>query len=430
MSNTVEVFELMPGAQLLCLKTDKFKTGCMYASFLRDMDADEAPANALLMPVIMRGTEKHPDISSLSLAMDGLYGADFGVYLRKKAETQVFGIASDFVDDRFSGGEEILPGCVDLMRELLLESAGGMREEYFTSEKQNLADAIRASMNDKHSWTVQRAVEIMCPGEPYSVSRLGTPEKLESVTIGSLRQHRRELLSSGRMLFFYGGSRPPAEVYGMLGDSLGGISREKEQEPLSPIVRKGAAEKKEIREHMEVTQAKLCMGWRFRPDYEIPYAAGVVFSALFGGTSTSKLFLNVREKLSLCYSIDSSLDRRKGIMLVSAGVDAGDLDRCTDQITEQLAMCARGEISQEEMENARAYLKGVLRASGDSLGGLQEYYTTRALFSLPLTPPEDLIGQILDVSAEDVAAVAAQAELDTVYSICGQDEEEEGSALQ
>ncbi|NLT39157.1 MAG: insulinase family protein [Clostridiales bacterium] len=428
MLNDVTFSELLPGVHLICLHTDKFKTGCLSVSLLRHLRGEEAAKNALIMPVLMRGTRRCPDMERLSAAMDDLYGAGFGVLLRKRAETQAFGIAADFIDDRFAPEGGILRGCADLMSQLLLDPAGGpgaFVPEYFESERRNLLDAIAARVNDKHAWAVRRLIEIMCPGEPYAIDKLGTAGSLESLISGDLYLHWRDMLSRGQMLLFYGGSARPGDAAAMLKDSLSGLPQRTEPDALPAIIRKSAGETKLIRENMDVAQGRLCIGWRFDPDADIPYAAAVLFNAVFGGTSASKLFMNVRERLSLCYSVDSTLDRRKKLMFVTAGVEFSDLERCRDEVFAQLRDCAQGKIEPCELESARACIVSALKLSGDSLGSLEDYYTTRALYGESLESPGSFISSVMAVSKEDIAALAEQAKLDTVYFLSGYGEEAE-----
>ena len=75
--------ELLPGVYLRAIQTDRFKTGYLNLNFVRPLTADEAPLAALLPSVLLRGTERHPDISSISAFLDEHYGASVGTLVRK-----------------------------------------------------------------------------------------------------------------------------------------------------------------------------------------------------------------------------------------------------------------------------------------------------------------------------------------------------------
>jgi len=77
---------------------------------------------------------------------------------------------------------------------------------------------------------------------------------------------------------------------------------------------------------------------------------------MFGGSSNSKLFLNVREKLSLCYYASSLFHRQKGLITVSSGIEFDKYQTARDEILAQLEAVRRGEIEDWELEGARSTL--------------------------------------------------------------------------
>ena len=184
-------------------------------------------------------------------------------------------------------------------------------------------------------------------------------------------------------------------------------------------------------ETMEVTQGKLCLGFRLGDCMEDPdFAAIRVFNALYGGSVTSKLFLNVREKLSLCYYASSACDTRKGILLVSSGIEPENLDAAKTEILAQLDAVRAGDFTEEDLTSARNCVASDLRALTDSPGGLEEFCLSQTLIGLDYGPLE-LAALCEEVTAEEVRAVAAGIELDAVYFLHGDteaDEDEEGDA--
>ena len=179
---------------------------------------------------------------------------------------------------------------------------------------------------------------------------------------------------------------------------------------------------------MAVSQGKLVMGFRLGESMEEPDVAALyVFNACFGGGTTSKLFANVRERLQLCYYASSLVDTHKGILLVSSGIEFDKYEAVRDEVLAQLAAMAKGEMSDEELESARKGVASELRAMTDSQGELEGFYLTQALDGLEYGPLE-LAELVEDVTREQVAAIAADAECDMIYFLKGDgasDEEED-----
>ena len=182
--------ELMPGVMLTCVRTEKFKTGCLSISLLTQLSRDCAPSSAIIPRVLRRGTALYPDMEAISRELDELYGARIVPTVRKKGELQALGFYSDFADDAFlPGGERILQKLFSLAGEILLRPAtrGGLLiPDYVNSEKEKLLDEIRAQVNDKRSYSMQRLFELMCFGEAYAVNRLGNEDEAESITYRKL----------------------------------------------------------------------------------------------------------------------------------------------------------------------------------------------------------------------------------------------------
>ena len=175
---------------------------------------------------------------------------------------------------------------------------------------------------------------------------------------------------------------------------------------------------REIVETMDVTQGKLAVGYRCTSD---DYPAMVLANLIFGGTSNSKLFMNVREKLSLCYYASSSYARSKNIMTVSSGVEQKDYDRAMEEIACQLAAVQNGEWEDWEQDGALQAMLSSLTSLPDSQGALENYYLGQIATDAGETP-EELTAALREVTRERIMEAARSAKLDTVYFLHGKEE--------
>jgi predicted Zn-dependent peptidase len=155
-------------------------------------------------------------------------------------------------------------------------------------------------------------------------------------------------------------------------------------------------------------------------------AAILVFNAVYGGGTSSKLFRNVREKLQLCYHAGSLADTHKGLLLVSSGIAFDKLEPARDEIFAQLEAMRRGEISDEELQSAKAGVASDLRGLMDSQGELEGFTLSQTLAGLDYGPME-LASLVEDVTKEDVVGIAESVDCDLIYLLCpnGEGEEEE-----
>ena len=382
--------EIAPEVNLDYVRSDKFKTGTLSVQLITPINERTASFGALLPSVLRRGTMSHPDMRSLSTALDLLYGSSIGCTVRKKGENQCIGFAASFIDEEFvPGGEKLLEPMCDLLGELLLDPVtrnGRFLSDYVESEKQNLIDAIRGIINDKRDYADLRLLQEMCRGERYGIDRLGTVEGVEKLTNQTLYRYYNELLATARIELFYCGSADCARVEGALDRALAALPRERVAEP-AVAERVGAPETvREITETMDVTQAKLAMGYRAASE-DTP--ALLLANLIFGGYSNSKLFLNVREKLSLCYYCASNYIDSKRTMLVDSGVELANYETTRDEILRQLDALRSGDFTDEEMDSALLSLVNSVRGTGDTPSGWVGWYFYLLCSGLDRTPQQE-----------------------------------------
>lgn len=414
--------EIMQDVFLTYLPAQRFKTSRMTVQLIAPLQRETAAANALLPAVLRRGTVRCPDMESLSAALDTLYGANIDYTVRKKGERQCVGFAAGFIDDAFTPhGEKLLEPVSAMLGELLLDPVthgGRFLSSYVESEKANLIDAIRGLKNDKRDWADIRLMQEMCAGEPYSVLRLGDEETAGRITNQSLYVHGQALMASSRVEVIYCGSAEAQRVEDAVLTALAALPRGA-QTALPEVQRIQAPDMpRRIVETMDVTQGKLAMGYRCSSD---DYPAMVLANLIFGGTSNSKLFLNVRERLSLCYYASSSYARSKSILTVSSGVETADFERAETEIGRQLQAVQQGDWEDWEQEGALQAIRASLLSLSDSQGALENFYLGQIAAGVEETP-EELAAALEQVTKERIVAAAQTVKPDTVYFLRGKEE--------
>ena len=417
----IQTIELMPGVTLRCFADHRFHQGCLSFQLVRPMDQAEAAYNAIIPAILLRGTQRHPDLRAITLRLDELYGASVGTLVRRVGDYQTTGLSCGFIDDRFAlPGDRVLEPMMDFLRQLLLEPVmedGGFSRSFVESEKKNLIATIESELNDKQVYAMSQMLKTMCRADSYGVPRLGDVESVEAIEPRSLFEHYQRILRESRIDIFYVGSAPAEQVAELMDPILKAIDRNYVNLPPQSDFRDAGGEDRTDR--LDVTQGKLCLGY-VTPitNRSADFAAMQVMNTVFGAGMTSKLFMNVREKLSLCYSIGSGYYGAKGIVTVSAGIDFDKEQQTREEICRQLDACCRGEISDEELNSAKEALLSSLRGSHDSPGAIEGYYATAALSGTDRTP-ETHMEAIRAVTAEQVARVARSLTLHTTYFLKG-----------
>lgn len=419
---TKKRFELMPGVFLTVLNTDKFKTNCLSLSLLRPLCREEAALNALLPDVLLRGSKMCPDMGAISAWLDERYGAGVQATVRKKGEVQAVGFFMDYIDERFAAPQETLTKDIcALLGSFLLEPVlenGVFCRAFVEGEQLNLVNAILSQINDKRTYASIRLRQEMFHDEPYGISKYGDKEDVEAITPELLYAHYRKVLETSQIELIYTGRVDAETLKPWLMDALRDLPRG-ELVPVKTLPGEMPGEVRNITETMDVTQGKLVMGFRTGIiGSDARYPAMLLLNGIYGGSLTSKLFMNVREKLSLCYYASSAMDRFKGIMLVSSGVDMDKFETAKAEILYQLDQCRKGEITPEELESTRSYLVSSLASNEDSPYNMDDFYLGQTISGFTYTPAE-LAEALKNVTIAELQEAAASVRLDTVYFLKG-----------
>ena len=421
--------EIEPGVFFTCINTDKFKSGCITINLLCKLTHKTAASNALLPRVLRRGSLHHPDMEKITAALDDLYGVRIEPVVRKKGEMQCIGFYTDFPDDRYiPGNESVLEKAIEITGEILLDPyrcEGQLSSDYTESEKSNLIDDIRASINDKRGYAIDRLLEEMCKDEAFGISKLGSESEAAAITAKSLTSHYEEVLKSSRIEIFYCGSAKADRVQKALEKVFKALPKRNDVATIKTDIIFAPPDDKvrNFTDKLDVTQGKLTIGFRLGDIMKSPdYPALMVFNAIFGGSVSSKLFLNVREKLSLCYYASSMVDKHKGVMLVSSGVEFVNFDTAYDEILAQLNNVKTGDISDWEFTSAKRYVVTSIKSALDRAGGLEELYFDSVTAAVSYDPAK-LSERIEAVTLDDVVSAASGIRTDSVYFLKGLEDE-------
>lgn len=422
----IEQSAICDGVNFRSIRDTKFKTMRISAHLIVPMSRQTAAENALLPFLLSRASREYPDFTKLGQRLAELYGASLNADVQKLGDLQVLSLSASGIADRYAlEGEAISGELAKLLCSILFDPPlvdGLFPEDGFEQEKRQTMELIDSEYSDKRTYARQRCEAIMCADEPYGVNRYGGKEDIARVERPALTAAWKRLLDTAKIELMVLGDCDPAPVYEGFRAAFETLGSRKTADCTTKVVR--SAEKvNTVTEKMDVAQGKLVMGFRTgtaTPDEEVP--ATRLMAALFGGTPNSKLFLNVREKLSLCYYCSASYNSMKGIMLVQSGVEVKNMERAKEEILRQLDEVKQGNFDESEVEAAKMSLCNSYRTLSDSLGGLENWYLSQT-FASHSQQPEEAAAQINAVTRQEIIDAANRVTLDTVYCLVGNGED-------
>ena len=399
------------GIRFFHIPAKQFKTISIRVNLYRPLCKEEATKNALITRLLKSGTKNHPSPLALNRALDELYGATLSTGIAKRGEVAALSFAVQVIKDAFTGESGAQTKAIQLLCDVIsnpVTEQDGFSKEFFERERENLKMKIENRVNDKKTYATERCTEEMCKNEAFGVYQYGRIEELNELDPVSLYQHYKEVLQSPMDVFVCGDVelKEIIPLFSQFNPS-GTI-------PSTQVI-KEVTEVKRINEEMNVNQGKLSMGFRTGIEADSPlYPALMLYNSILGSGVHSKLFRNVREKLSLCYYAYSRLERFKGIMVISSGIEFDKFKDAYDEILLQAEEMKRGNISEEELSSALSSLTNQFTAMADTQGALIDYTMNQAMLNTP-SEPKEMIEKLSAVTKEQIIEVAQGVTLDTVY---------------
>lgn len=416
------------GVYFTAVREPKFKSDRMTAVLIAPLERTKATVRALVPFLLRKGCGAYPDFTALNAKLASMYGAILDADVTKYADLQMVQLSVQTADDTFSiAGEPLGKESAELLCSVLtdpvLDKYGHFPEQDFRVERNYLIDTIESELNEKRTYAIGKCTEILFREEPFGVKRYGYKEDAEKLTAAEVTDAWRELLRRARIEILFTGPGDPNAAERVFTERLGRLERDLFGERITPP--KPYSEYTELDEKMDVVQGKLVMAYRIgAPEKDAERAAARMMTALYGGTPFSKLFMNVREKMSLCYYCAARYDKPTGVILVDSGVETANMKKAEAEIGNQLAAVAKGDFTEEELKNTLLLAVNSLKSVEDSLDGAEGWYLTRILEGDMRTPEEDA-ETLGAVTAAQIAGMAGRAKLAAVYRLTGEGKTDE-----
>lgn len=421
-----EVKEISKGFSLITAQTDKFKSESLNIHFL--VPLSKAPYAEVLLPNVMtQGCMKYPTRRLLRKRLDYLFSSSVSAYLPTFGDHMSLCFSSSFLKNAFAYDScDISGGTAELLFDLMLDpliSNGAFSDEYTEREKKNKCDALRASINNKDSYASNRCMHLMCEGEPVSFLYSTDTAPYEMITPSSLYESYLDITAHAPIIMTYVGEniRFAEELAYKLSEKLRGADRSIYK---NTVTYKAPKEIRYFEEKHSVKQARLVIGFRDKPSTPDDIYIKTVFDELYGQSPVSKLFTNVREKLSLCYYCSSGRNHETGNMIVRTGIKAENKDLAYNEILRQLDLVKQGDFTDGELENAKCGFANQVLSVLDSPDSIASFMFKGMMRGVILSPEEEA-EKIMSVTKEQVAAAASGIVPDTVFFMYGNEAEDE-----
>lgn len=414
-------------------KTDRFKMSRLSFDFILPADVEGTPLTRLMLATLMRGSRKYPTVAHINKRLDELYDATVTWRVASMGERHVFRISCNMLGNKYRlPGDTVDIACsvaelvLDILLDPLKDEAGLLNEFNVASEKKLAVDAIKAKINDQKAYAADQCKRLMLGDHVSGISTHGTVEMIEGFTARQISDNIEHFLRDSTVICYYMGGDDTDKLVSVISSAFETLKRENNmlfgRESAFDVVSEKIKQKNEI---MDVSQGRLCLGYRCGTVMnDGGYYAMNIFNEIFGGSSVGKLFMNVREKKSLCYYCYSSYHSANGTIMIGCGIKKENKEKALDEINAQLELMKSGEFSEDEINTAKRTVISGIRQINDSPAAMEAFSFRRLLSGISATV-EETVEKINSVTREEIIEAARKVKLDTVYFLSGEDEEEE-----
>lgn len=418
MNNIINRRKIADGVYFSSITDKRYKKNLISVAFSTQLSEDTATENVIVPVLLTKCNSKLPTYKAFNNKMSRLYASGIGGTAGRQYDLQTISFGAYYLDDIYAlSGEKMTGIMTDILIDCLTSPVtenGVFSEKFVELEKKTVIDNIETAINDKRSYAIERAMKTICKGEPASVCSYGTVEKAKLITPDSAYKPYRRMLETMPCEIICTGCSDfegVAEKFAAAFEKVGRHDIENTTIALSPV----KTQTEEVTERLTVNQSKLVLGFKSHSDDD---AALVLLQKIFGGTTSSKLFRNVREKMSLCYYCSAARNDLKGIMLVNSGVENENIEKTKEAVIDQLEEIKNGNFTNEDINFAEMAIKNDFKSVADSAGNVSNWYFD-CIRKNDIVTPEEKLGRYLGVSKERIIAAAKSMVLDSVYVLTG-----------
>ncbi len=413
--------EITKGVRLHFIQSEKFKTNKIRVRFSAPISKGTVAGRVLTASMLETVNAVYPTSQAFRERLANLYGADYSTSLSRRGLVHYLDINLSFVRDKFLSRKNVLTDAMlDFLKASLfspLVSQDAFDESAFEIEKKNILNDLEAEI-ENHFYHAHRELDkLFYEEEEMQMPRVGTIELIQKETAASSFAAFQQMLEENQIDFFFIGDFNEVAVREKI-QSFNFAPRQQEvqlvyQQEYSNVLREGLEQK-------DVHQSIIELAYHFPIQYgESEHLPLVVLNALLGGFAHSKLFVNLREKEGLAYTISSNFDIFSGMMRIYAGIDRSNRTRTVALINRQIGDLKRGMFSQEELDQTKKMLKNSVLLAQDRQNTILERAYMASVLGKKFLSLEAWLEALEQVHKDDIVKAAGLLKLQAIYFMEG-----------
>ena len=413
--------EIIKGVHLHFIQSEKFKTNKIKVRFSAPMSEKTIAGRVLTASMLETSNALYPTSQAFREKLANLYGANYSTSLSRRGLVHYLDINLSFVRDQFLSRKNMLADeMLDFLKASLffpLSNGNAFDTKTFEIEKRNVLTDLEAEI-ENHFYHAHRELNNLFYDLPeMRIPRVATIELVEKETAETSFAAFQQMLNQDQIDFFFIGDFNEIAVREKIQEFQ---FSEREQSLELSYQQNYSNITREKLEQRDVHQSIVELAYHFSSQYgDRSHLPLIVLNGLLGGFAHSKLFVNVREKESLAYTISSSFDIFSGLMRIYAGIDRANRTKTVALINRQILDLKRGHFTDEELEQTKNMLKNSILLAQDRQNTLIERAYMSSVLGKKFLSLEAWLKALENVSKADLIEAAQQLKLQAIYFMEG-----------
>ncbi|MEX1130045.1 MAG: pitrilysin family protein [Vicinamibacterales bacterium] len=298
--------------------------------------------------------------------------------------------------------DEHLPLAVDLLSDIVLRPA--FKPEEIEREKKVILEEIKMVEDTPDDLVHELFTQYFWEGHPLGRPILGSKETVEALTQDALRDYFAGAYVGSNIVVSAAGNIQHAKVRELIETAFGGVK--KQGEPLNGTPPRVVPQV--ITRTKDIEQSHVCLGTTSYPQRHDDRYVSYILNTVLGGSMSSRLFQNVREKRGLAYSVFSGLSayRDAGNLTIYAGCANEAVEEVVDLCLAELRAIKQSPVPESELRRAKDHLKGSLMLSLENTASRMSHLARQEIYFDRHFGLDETLEGVERVTADDVQRVA------------------------
>ncbi len=399
------------------INTDRFKTITVSLKFTKKYNREESVYFKLLERVLpINGTENYKSVNDITKKLESLYNANIGYKFYVTSENMTFETNLRIINPKYTK-EDTYKESFDLFKEILTKpTLKNNQFKYFDLQKDNLINSILNVKDDLRSYSSLKFQEIFYKGTVYAENNYKNIKLFEDMESKKLYENYKKLFSEFKIDVFVIGEFDEEVLTKYIEELMKGFKSKDNY--TKDLYTKVKCKESLVKDKFKESQSSLLIGLNISglTDEERDYKL-ILYNTILGSMNNSVLFVNVREKNSLCYSIGSTISKFTETMIIRSGISSDSFDDAVRLIKESLEEMKDEKKVDKLLKNAKKTLNIAYNDFYESSNKIIDYYFIREFTILPSI--EERREKVMNLTSKDVTDIAKKVSIGLIYLMEG-----------